>query len=245
MNINHFFTASNPWYKLKKGFYVIAAVISLLFVFHDLKAEKTRQEGWYVTGSAMRITNATGSGPRLDLGASVLVEGTSLYTGNFAGTVALGHQFTLVSEECIDRHLRLELELLSGTIRRKSVDIGALRTTLDDNVQLRALFCNGVIELCDNAHFRSWFGAGLGYGKTSFPDASYATQGCACLDAVTSDGLSVRMKLLVEKPVSTNVALFGEAGYMKLPGSPIEGLSSAYYDDQTLLSISFGIRSYF
>ena len=245
MNNNHRFSMSTPWYKLNKGLHVIVVAISLLFVFHDLKAEQSRKETWYVTASTMRFIDVQGAGPRLDLGTPILVEGRSSYTGNFAGTVALGHQFTFVSEECVDRHLRLELELMSGTIHRKSVDIGVLRPTLDDTVKLRALFVNGVIELFDKGNFRSWFGAGLGYGKTSFPDASYATQGCSCLDAVTSDGLSVRMKLLVEKPVANNVALFGEAGYMKLPGSPIEGLSSPYYDDLTLLSISFGIRSYF
>ncbi len=232
----------NNWKKLL----TTASVLAMLFVVQEAWAEKMPYHpcGWYGTGALSKIINADDSGIRVDLGTGVLQEGEIDYDGNFGGAVAVGYENSICYKKNKPIYLRVEAELFGGSIHRSGVDFGARHADLDDTVQLRALFFNGLLGLKDTRHTRWWLGAGAGYASTRFPDASSATP-CGCMKAVHNNGVAFQVKLQGERQISTSAALFLEAGYMRLPGGRTNIIPTVEYSDLNLTNISLGLRTYF
>ncbi len=230
--------------KKKALFSVAVAASAMLFAASNVEAEHLQRPGWYATGSAMGIVDVNGSGPRIDLGNSVVEEGTSDYDGNMAASFALGHEFTIDREKCHPQNVRLEMELVHGSVHRNSIDVSGSHLVLNDNVKYQALFLNAMLGIVDTPHTRWWVGAGVGYGQTRFPDASYATT-CGCLKPVTHDDVAFRVKLQAERDISKNAALFAEAGYMKFTNGKRDAIPAVNYGDLHFTNVSLGMRIYF
>ncbi len=228
---------------LKKALIVSAVAVSAMIVASSgVQAEESRKHDWYATGSAMRIVDASGSGLHINLSPAV-VDGISDYEGNMAWSLAVGHEGTLRRGVCTPQNVRLEVECVAGSIDRKGIDVPGSHITLDDTVQFRALFLNGILGLWDTTHTRWWLGAGIGYGQTKFPDATSATT-CGCLQPLTHDDIAFRVKLQVEREISTNAALFAEAGYIRLTGGETHTLPGVDYGALNLTNLALGIRLY-
>ncbi len=219
------------------------AVAVMLFAASGVRAEESRKHDWYVTGSAMRVVDANGSGLLINLNP-LRVEGRSDYKGNRSRSLAVGHEGVLSAGPSQPQNARLEVEYVDGSIDRKGIDVPGSRIVLDDTVNFRVLFLNGMLGLWDTTHTRWWLGAGVGYGQTKFPDATSATS-CGCLKPLTHDDLAFRVKLQGERKISANAALFAEAGSIKLNGGDTNTIPGVAYGSLHLTNLSFGIRSYF
>ena len=240
-----FVSTMKKLHNLQKKAFAIVGVFAALLVLPEARAAEYPYHtgGWYGTGAFSKIINANGSGFRVDLGSSVLTDGEIDYDGNFGAAVAIGYENSFCFRKNKPLYLRLEAELFGGSAHRNTVDVGVRHADLDDTVQLRALFFNGLLGINDTRHTRWWLGGGLGYGQVKIPDASAATGSCTCLQAATTEGLAWRLKLVGERTMSKNTALFGEAGYMKLPGGQ-KGAAHCY-DDMYLTNVAIGLRTYF
>ena len=227
----------------KKALLVITFVASAVsLVSTDVRAEESRKHDWYATGSAMRLVDASGSDLHINLSPAV-VDGISDYEGNMAWSVAVGHEGSFRRGACTPQNVRLEVEGVAGSIDRKGIDVPGSRIVLDDTIKFRALFLNGMLGFWDTTHTRWWLGAGMGYGQTRFPDARSATS-CGCLQPLTHDAIAFRVKLQAEREISTNAALFAEAGYIKLTGGETHTLPGVDYGALKVTNIALGIRMY-
>ncbi|MFZ4525670.1 MAG: beta strand repeat-containing protein [Chlorobium sp.] len=110
-------------------------------------------------------------------------------------------------------------------------------------VKFRAIFLNGMLGLIDTKYKRLWLGGGIGYGQTKFPDARSATF-CGCLQPLTHDDIAFRVKLQAEREISTNAALFAEAGYIKLTGGETQNIPGVDYGALNFTNLALGIRVY-
>ena len=227
----------------KALFSAAVAASAMLFIVPNAQAEHKQRQSWYATGSAMGVIDADGFGPRIELGSSVVQQATSDYDGNMAASVAVGHEAALCRGACTPQNVRLEVEYVAGSIDRQGIDVPAVYYVLDDTVKFRALFLNGMLGLLDTKHTRWWLGAGIGYGQTEFPDATSATP-CGCLQPLTHDAIAFRVKLQAEREISTNAALFAEAGYMQLSGGDTHTLPGSDYGTLNLTNLALGIRLY-
>jgi len=227
----------------KKALLVMAVAVSAIsFLSSGVQAEESRKHDWYATGSAMRIIDTSGLGPRINLNPAV-VDGISDYVGNMVWSLAVGHEGALCRGACAPQNVRLEVEGVAGSIDRKGIDVPGSRILLDDTVTFRALFLNGMLGLLDTKHTRWWLGGGIGYGQTKFPDARSATS-CGCLQPLTHDDVAFRVKLQAEREISKNAALFAEAGYIKLTGGETHTIPGVDYGALNLTNLSLGIRLY-
>ena len=225
---------------VRKGFKVVAITALLLTGTIVADAKPSQECNWYLSAGAQGIVGANGSGPDVDFGNQVVVNGSSRYDGDHAVNLAAGREFMVCNEKGRPVHLRLELQYLDGIVGRNSVNIGVVNPRLDDKVDIRALFLNGFIRIARTDHFRLWFGPGIGYSWTDFPDASYATA-CGCLKPAKSDGLAFQVKLQGERMVSEKTSIFGEMGYANFKGAGSGGVPSARYGDIGMVTIGLGI----
>ncbi len=227
----------------KNALLVMAVSVSAIcFGSSGARAEEFPKHDWYATGSALRIVDANGSGLHINLIPAVVV-GISDYEGNMAWSVAVGHEGSFRRGACTPQNVRMEVESVAGSIDRKGIDVPGSRIVLDDSVKFRALFLNGILGLWDTKHTRWWLGAGIGYGQTKFPDESGATS-CGCLKPLTHDDIAFRVKLQAEREISTNSALFAEAGYIKLTGGETHTLPGVDYGALKVTNLALGIRVY-
>lgn len=220
------------------------AVSIICFVFSGVQAEESRKHDWYVTGSAMYIIDASGSGQLINLGLPDPVEGKSTYDGNMGLSLAVGHEGAFCIGPFQPQNARLEVECVAGSIDRKSIDLPGTNYVLDDTVKFRAIFLNGMLGILDTPHTRWWLGAGIGYGQTKFPDATSETS-CGCLQPLTHDDIAFRVKLQAERAISKNAALFAEAGYITLTGGDTNNIPGTDYGTLDLINLAIGIRVYF
>ncbi len=240
-NFYHPFTMKKIDNLRKKALLVIAvAFSSVLVVATDVRAEKSRNQNWYVAGSFVPILDAGGSGLHINLNP-VVVESISDYKGNRAWSLAVGHEVALGTSHPLN--VRIEVECVVGSIDRKSIDLPGTTIVLDDTVNFRALFLNGMLGLFETRHSRWWIGGGVGYGQTKFPDATSATP-CGCLQPLTHDALSFRVKFQAEREISTNAALFAEAGYIKLTGGETNNIPGSDYGTLNVTNLALGLRVY-
>ena len=65
------------------------------------------------------------------------------------------------------------------------------------------------------------------------------------MKALHNNGVAFQVKLQGERQISTNGALFVEAGYMRLPGGRTNIIPTVEYSDLNLTNISLGLRTYF
>ncbi|MEI6639789.1 MAG: hypothetical protein WCL46_08725 [Chlorobium sp.] len=242
-NVRYLCTMKNINNLLQKALFASAVAVSAMSVVtSEVRAEESRKHDWYVTGSAMRIAEAGGSGLHLNLNPAV-VDGIGDYEGNMAWSLAVGHESALSRGATTPQYVRLEVEGVSGSIDRKGIEVPGSRIALDDTVKFRALFLNGMVGMLDTTHTRWWLGAGIGYAQTTFPDASSATP-CGCLQPLTHDDIAFQVKLQAELEISTNGALFAEAGYKKLTGGETRNLPGVDYGALNLTNIALGFRLY-
>ena len=221
----------------------VVAVVSMLFSSTGVRAEELQKHDWYVTGSAMGLVAANGTGFVIHLNPAA-VQGRSNFQGNMSRSLAVGQEGVLSVGTSQPQNGRLEVEYVDGSIDRQSIDVPGTHIVLNDTVKFRALFLNGILGVWDTKSARWWLGAGIGYGQTKFPDASSATS-CGCLKPLTHDDLAFRVKLQGEREISANAALFAEAGYIKLTGGDTNTIPGVAYGSLHLTNLSVGIRSYF
>jgi hypothetical protein len=222
-----------------------AAVVASMFIGTvAVNAQPSPKSNWYLTAGAQGVVDATGSGPDIDFGNQVLVHGKTHYDEGHSLNIAVGREFNIGNEVGNLPNLRIEGQYWDGQVGRKSVDLGAVNPSLYDKVKLRALFLNGFIRFAKTDHLRLWFGPGIGYAWTRFPDASYATP-CGCLKAAKSDGLAWQVKLQAERMISAKTSIFGELGYLKFQGADSGGLPAAHYNDLGLTVVGVGVITRF
>ena len=227
----------------KKALLVMALAVSAMSILSSVvQAKESRKHDWYATGSAMRIIDTSGLGPRINLNPAV-VDGISDYVGNMAWSLAVWHEDALSRGACTPQNVRLEVECVAGSINRKNIDVPGSSIVLDDTVKFRAIFLNGMVGLFDMTYTRWWLGAGIGYGQTKFPDASGATT-CGCLRPLTHDDVAFRVKLQAEREISKNAALFAQAGYIRLIGGETQNIPLVDYGALNLTNLALGIRVY-
>lgn len=244
LNNSHYHRAMKKITNLRKKVLLVTAVAvsAMSFVSSDGHAEEARKHGWYVTGSAMGIIDASESGQHINLGTAPIDAKTALES-KLGLSVAVGHEGALCIGPSQPQNARLEVECVAGSVGRTGIDFPASHRILDDTVKFRALFVNGMLGLWDTKCTRLWLGGGIGYGQTKFPDASSATQ-CGCLQPLTHNDIAFRVKAQVEREISTNAALFAEAGYIRLTGGETHGIPGVDYGALNLTNLALGIRLY-
>ncbi len=242
-NYHDLFTMKKVNNLRKKVRLVSAVVVSAISVVSSgVQAEETRKHDWYINGSVMPLVGASGSGLHINLNPAV-VNGTGNYEGKMAWGLAVGHEGAFVRGTSPFQNVRLEVECVTGTIDRKSLDVPASHLVLGDAVKFHAFFLNGMMRLLDTTHTRLWLGGGVGYGQTKSPDATSATP-CGCLRPLTHDDIAFRVKLQAEREISTNAALFAEAGYIRLTAGETHTLPGVDYGALNLTNLALGLRMY-
>ncbi|NTU58972.1 MAG: hypothetical protein HGB00_08680 [Chlorobiaceae bacterium] len=222
-----------------------AVAAAMLTSAQEVQANPSQEANWYISAGAQQIIDASGSGPDIDFGNSVSVKGNSSYDGEQALNIAVGREFNLSNDSRRSPNMRVEVQYWDGSVHRKHVDLGVVSVNLNDRIDLRALFLNGFIRLAKGDNSRLWFGPGIGYAWTSFPDASYATP-CGCLKAADSAGLALQLKLQGERMVSEKTSIFGEVGYVNFQGADSDGgVPSAHYGNLGMTTVGIGVITRF
>lgn len=112
---------------------------------------------------------------------------------------------------------RVEVEYIAMRIKRRHFTAGLLSSPLNDYLKVDAGMANGHLRVLGAGQVQVWAGAGLGYARTSAPDASAGTP-CKCLGPARGTGLAYQGKLTAEAALSRSVHLVAEAAAVRIPG---------------------------
>lgn len=235
------------------------ALIVPLCLMHSLQAQIIRPQDTekeakpYFSLQSLSVGSINAMGPEIAMGGPVVVRGTSTFGRGNAMGFLLGKEFRHEpdeekrqqneSEEF--RFTRLEIEYWNGTLKQTGMKVGLANLVLNDKLSAQALLINGLIRFGTTENTRWWAGAGLGWGSIDHPDHLGAVQGCQCLGAGKASGSTWRIKLLAERQMSEDSALYLHLGHLQLPGVKNPGTPSTQYGKVGLTDIGIGFRQRF
>ncbi len=201
--------------------------------------------GWYATGSLAAVLSAQGGDPVVSPGAGVRVAGTTDLGRGRDFALAGGREFRHEREGQEPLHTRLEVQWRDLSIARDRASVGLQQAALGDHVKARALFLDGLVRFARTENTRWWAGAGIGTARVDVPGALAATPGCSCLNPARASGTAWQVKLVGERLVSADGAVFGELGYVRLPSVASSGTPSTAYGRIGAVQLGIGWRSRF
>lgn len=211
---------------------------------------KEAENFWYVQGSLGAVKESH-SDVSAKLSDFVQVSGASFFERGKTGSLVFGRQSFNEDGWVRDHPARFELEAWYGSAKRSTVRLGVLSAAPNDTVKARALMFNFLGRIADSDEktknllpvWRTWFGAGIGYGKVNYPSATLS--GCNCLRAADSDAeMVVQAKLAVERYIAQDTLLVAQAARVWLPGASFGPGSypRTQYGDWGVTTYSVGLR---
>ncbi len=233
----------DPMTSLNRSLLLSAA--ALLVATTTAQAAVPDETGGYFTASVAAVLSAHGGDLTVSPGGGVRIPGTQALGRGRDLALAVGREFRHEREGDEPLHTRLELQLRDLAIDRNGASLGVLQPRFSDRLQARALFVDGLVRIARTENTRWWAGAGIGVARVEVPGALGATPGCSCLNPATGSGLAWQVRLLGERPVSADGAVFGEAGYVRLPAGASSGLPSTGYGRVGAFQLGAGWRSRF
>lgn len=179
----------------------------------------------------------------------IRVDGVATLNRGTNYTLALGRQWheAITREDPEPRHWRLEGEWWSASVPREKFQSRLLQVALNDEMTITGLYANALVRVNASQDFRWWAGAGIGHARVRLPDANSLSAGCGCLGSSSASGASIRLKTLVEHPVSEKVGVYGEAVYTRLPQISASGNTYPQSSIQvpSPLSVNVGLKARF
>ena len=222
-------------------------------------AQPHAQEGgqWYLRGGIHQLAGST-SPATLNMGGPVILDGQQTLGAGTGISLSLGKQFTSRKDDgTASNAWRVEVEALSGTLRRTDVSVGTLVFSPDDSIRVNAIFLNAAYQLTTSEErygatrsslWRTWLGAGVGSAEVDIPKANNTPSGCNCFNPVKSSGPAYQVKLAVERQISSdNWFLYGQLARLWLPAAstPSATLPQTQYGKLSTNLISFGVLKLF
>lgn len=199
----------------------------------------------YLTLQADRLLSPRTSGPDIAMGGPVVLHGrTELGSGQGFG-LALGREYRRERDDQTYRHTRYELEYWRGSVQRDSLAVSSIRLSPHDRLDAQALTLNALLRVGATENTRWWLGAGLGHGQVKYPDLAGSIPGCKCLGPANATGLAWRVKLLAERQISADSALFLQWGHLGLPAGATTGVPTTRYGKLGTNEVALGLRMRF
>lgn len=205
----------------------LTLTLSISLVAAAAQASLSDETGWYASGALAAVVSAQGADPTVSPGGIVRIPGSMSLGQGRDLSAAIGREFRHERDGAEPVHTRLELQVRQLTIAREGAALGVLRPVLSDQVNARAWFVDGLVRVYPGEQYRWWAGAGVGMARVQMPGAPAATPGCNCLNPAKGSGAAWQVKVLSERPVTADGALFGELGYVRLPAVASAGAAGA------------------
>ena len=235
------------------------SLVVTLCVANSLQAQVVRPQDTekeakpYFALQALSVGSVKAMGPEIAMGGPVVVHGTSTFGHSNAMGFLLGKEFRQEpdeekrkqNEQEEIRFTRLEFEYWTGAVKQTGMQVGLANLSLNDKLSAQALLINGLIRIGSTENTRWWAGAGLGWGSIEHPSHLGAVQGCQCLGPAKASGSTWRIKLVAERQLSEDSALYLHVGHLQLPGVANAGMPSTQYGKVGLTDIGFGFRQRF
>ena len=202
---------------------------------------------------ALSVGSVKAMGPEIAMGGAVVVHGRSTFGNSNAMGFLLGKEFRQEPDEERrkqneneePRFTRLEMEYWTGSIKQTGMQVGIANLVLNDKLSAQALLINGLVRVGATENTRWWAGAGLGWGSIDHPSHLGVVQGCQCLGSAKANGATWRIKLVAERQLSEDSALYLHVGHLQLPGVANPGTPSTLYGKVGLTDIGIGFRQKF
>jgi opacity protein-like surface antigen len=196
----------------------------------------------YLTVQADRLLSPRTSGPDIAMGGPVVLHGRSELGSGHGYGLALGREYRRERDDQTYRHTRYELEYWRGSVQRDSLSVSSIRLNPHDRLDAQALTLNALLRVGTTEHTRWWLGAGLGHGQVKYPDLAGSIPGCKCLGPANASGLAWRVKLLAERQIGTDSALFLQWGHLGLPAGATTGVPTTRYGKLGANEVALGLR---
>ena len=208
---------------------------------------------------------------KVGLGNGVLLPGQAQYDQGSLWGITLGGQFLREEDEQKKAQraaaagsdkpqepepMRVELEFWSASTTRNTIQLAAETVQPMDKIKPTAVFLNLAVPISESDElykpedpkrkpeplWRTWLGAGVGFGSVSYLSAS-AISGCNCLREASGNGMAFQVKLQAERQVGENTYLFGQIGRVWLPAvTTTQGVQQTEYGRWGINNVMVGVR---
>ncbi len=193
------------------------------------KPAKIDTEFPYFRGSGELVSTGSFSGPKIDLGAGIMVNGETELKSGYGLGLALGRQWRSENDKKEFVFHRAEIEFVTTSTPRKSVRILETKS-VDDSLRSEALFANYLRRVHESKDYRFWLGAGVGFARTKVPGGPTFSTGCDCPKGGSESGYAYQVKAVAHRQWDKNLLVQAHIAYRSLPGFSSGGAPSTTYD---------------
>lgn len=247
----------------------MSGLLSTAAVAQDKKEADPREFNYLQLAGGLAMSSSANI--KVGLGNGVLLPGQAQYDQGSLWGITLGRQFLREEDEQKKAQraaatgsdktqepepMRVELEFWSASTTRNTIHLAAQIVHPMDKIKPTAVFLNMAVPISQSDElykpedpqrkpeplWRTWLGAGIGYGTVSYPSAS-AISGCNCLREASGNGLAYQLNLKAERQIGDNTYLIGQIGRVWLPSvSTTQGGLKTAYERWGVNSLLVGLR---
>ncbi len=229
---------------IKNTLAVVTCFAAISGVAHAATPSVMDKEFSYLQGNLEAVLSTSQSGPMIDLGAGIRVDGETKFKTGYGATFVLGKQWRRDRKDEEPRYHRGELELMSLKLPRKSVTL--LETvSAGGSVRADALFANYLYRVSASRDYRFLLGAGIGLARMDIPDGPAISPDCNCPQGGSETGLAYQLKAAAQREYRPNLLLQGYVAYRSFPGMKQGALPSTEYKRLNQGSIGVGFQYLF
>jgi opacity protein-like surface antigen len=139
---------------------------------------------------------------------------------------------------------RHELEYQHGRFDIERASIGRVTEAVDASGSYDVLTANALRELYVHPAVTVYGGIGAGLARVKLPQISLSN-GCRCLAEADRTGFAWQARVGAERRVTASGLVFGQLGYLSLPGPRAQGQSAIRYRSRATGVLSVGYRHQF
>jgi opacity protein-like surface antigen len=137
--------------------------------------------------------------------------------------------------------IRHEVELQHGRVKIKGARLGTTSEAVAASGSYTVLTVNALHHAVVNEVLSLYGGVGAGVARVQLPHISLA-RGCSCLPEADKTGFAWQARVGAEHRVSPSGLVFGQLGYLRVPGPRSEGAASIRYRSRGFAVASIGFR---
>lgn len=171
----------------------------------------------------------------VSFGAGVTLPGKVELDQGMHGGLVFGRQ---------TEHARYEIEYQRGSFDLQSIELGPLKEAAGGSGHYEALTLSAYRTERLSDSVSGYLGAGIGFGKTKLPSASFST-GCHCFPAASGNGLAWQLRAGLEYDFAAAHKGFIQYTHLGLPSPDSGSTPGVDYDRKQIGIIGLGYRYVF
>jgi len=136
---------------------------------------------------------------------------------------------------------RYEIEYQHGNIDIDRVTLGTRAAAVDASGSYDVLTANALHQRSYSQNGTVYAGLGVGIGRVKLPTIDIVPN-CNCLSANDKTGFVWQVRTGIEHRITASGLVFGQIGYLKVPGPKSEDTAGASYRNRGFAVLSVGYR---